>query len=66
MTGAMSQHLLTDSSKARRVLRWEHADPIAGIEHSVRWHLAHPPADESGFEDDDRALAEAVQVSDRA
>ena len=40
MTGAMSQHLLTDSSKARRVLNWEHADPVAGIEQSVRWHLA--------------------------
>jgi nucleoside-diphosphate-sugar epimerase len=67
LTGAMAQHLLTDSSKAREMLGWEHGDPGAGIEQSVRWHLAHPPTDpDPGFEADDRALGETVQVSDRA
>ena len=37
-----------------------------GIEQSVRWHLEHPPEAESWLRADDRALAEAVQVSDRA
>jgi hypothetical protein len=67
LTGAIAQHLLTDSSKAREMLGWEHGDPGAGIEQSVRWHLAHPPTNpDPGFEADDRALGETVQVSDRA
>jgi nucleoside-diphosphate-sugar epimerase len=66
-TGAGSQHLQTDSSKARAVLGWEHDHSASGIETSVRWHLDHPPTEpDPGFEADDRALAQAVQVGDRA
>jgi len=65
LTGAMSQHLLTDSSRAREVLGWVHADPLDGIRQSVRWHLEHPPADpDPGFDADDQAL-QAVQLGDR-
>jgi nucleoside-diphosphate-sugar epimerase len=66
-TGAMSQHLLTVPVKARERLGWEHADPLEGLRASVQWHLAHPPAEANeDFEEDERALAEAVKVGDRA
>jgi UDP-glucose 4-epimerase len=65
-TGAMSQHLLTTPLKARERLGWEHDDPLEGLRASVAWHRANPSADERGFEEDDRALAEAVQVGDRS
>jgi nucleoside-diphosphate-sugar epimerase len=66
LTGAMSQHLLTDSAKARTMLGWEHVDPLEGIKASVLWHLEHAPTEpDSGFEADDRALAQAVQLGDR-
>ena len=44
VTGALSQHLLVDSSKARRLLGWEDTDPSVAIRTPVAWHLAHPPA----------------------
>jgi nucleoside-diphosphate-sugar epimerase len=60
LTGAMAQHLLVDSSKARRALGWSDTDPDEALRTSVAWHLAHPPA-ESGddFSADDAALASA-------
>jgi nucleoside-diphosphate-sugar epimerase len=58
MTSARKQHLLTDASRARTVLDWSPADPDDALRRSVRWHLSHPPADDStSFEADDRALA---------
>ncbi|MET9273995.1 NAD-dependent epimerase/dehydratase family protein [Kribbella sp. NPDC003557] len=57
LTGAITQHLLTDSSKARTVLGWTPADPAGTLRASVRWHLAHPPADPSDdFSADDAVL----------
>ncbi len=44
LTGPLSQHILVDSSKARRVLGWEDSDPRAASKASVTWHLANPPA----------------------
>jgi nucleoside-diphosphate-sugar epimerase len=43
VTGAVSQHILVDSSKARRVLGWNDTDPADAIRASVAWHLANPP-----------------------
>lgn len=43
-TGALSQHMLIDSSKARRLLGWDDTDPSVAIHASVAWHLAHPPS----------------------
>jgi nucleoside-diphosphate-sugar epimerase len=40
---AYAQHVLVDSSRAMRKLGWEPMDPVAAVEDSVRWHLAHPP-----------------------
>ena len=57
LTGAISQHLMMDSSKARDLLGWAPADPAASLRASVRWHLAHPPADASDdFSADDDVL----------
>ena len=42
------------------VLGWRPTDPAETIPLSVRWHLAHPPADaDQDFSPDDRALAAA-------
>jgi nucleoside-diphosphate-sugar epimerase len=58
LTGAQAQHLLFDSRKARELLGWQPAAAEAGVTASVRWHLAHPPADpDPDFSADDRALA---------
>jgi len=52
------QHLLVSSAKAARRLGWRPCDPVDGIQRSVRWHLAHPPAGAStDFTQDDQALA---------
>ena len=42
------------------VLGWRPTDPAKTIPRSVRWHLAHPPADpDQDFSPDDCALAAA-------
>jgi hypothetical protein len=57
----MAQHFLVSSSKAVAGLGWQPSDPAETIPVSVRWHLAHPPADASpDFSADDRALAAAL------
>jgi nucleoside-diphosphate-sugar epimerase len=43
ITGACSQHMLVDSSRARRVLDWEDTDPTEAVRASVTWHLRNPP-----------------------
>jgi len=59
--GAVAQHLLVDSTKARDLLGWTETDPHEALARSVAWHLAHPPEDASeDFGADDRALAAAV------
>ncbi|NYI06028.1 NAD-dependent epimerase/dehydratase family protein [Allostreptomyces psammosilenae] len=68
-TGAVAQHLLVSSERARRVLGWTAGDPGGNIRRSVRWHLDHPPPAQAPtgpaaaerpadpFAADDRALA---------
>ncbi|GAB2632703.1 NAD-dependent epimerase/dehydratase family protein [Kribbella swartbergensis] len=57
LTGALSQHLLMDSWKARTVLGWAPADPAGSLRRSVRWHLENPPPDASDdFSADDGVL----------
>lgn len=59
-TGTISQHLITDSAKARALLGWEPTDQDEALRTSVRWHLANPPAEWSDdFAADDEALAAA-------
>lgn len=56
-TGNLSQHIAASSRKARTLLGWSTSDPFETLTTSVRWHLAHPPADTSAdFAADDRAL----------
>jgi len=43
LTGALSQHILDDSSRARRILGWQDSDADTAIRASVDWHLDHPP-----------------------
>lgn len=58
LTGAVGQHMLVDSSKARTLLGWEPEEPRISLRCSVAWHLAHPPPEpDLDFEADDRALA---------
>lgn len=64
LTGAIRQHLLVDSSKARRILGWQDSDPRTALTETVRWHLENPPTgDDPGFEADDQALAAAASAS---
>jgi nucleoside-diphosphate-sugar epimerase len=57
LTGALDQHLLMDSWKARTVLGWAPVDPAESLRQSVRWHLENPPADASDdFSADDGVL----------
>lgn len=65
ITGAVPQHLLVDSSKARRVLGWDEGDQLEAVRTSVEWHLAHPPdpgqaAGATDFTADDEAIARAT------
>jgi nucleoside-diphosphate-sugar epimerase len=63
-TRAMAQHFLVDSRKAVTTLGWRPTDPAETIPVSVRWHLAHPPAEpDQDFSPDDRALALAAARS---
>ena len=64
VTAAIRQHLLVDSSKARAMLGWVHADPAETVRRSVRWHLEHPPADSADdWSADDAALATATSTA---
>lgn len=57
LTRHYAQHLLFDSRKAADLLGWRPGNPRDGLAASVRWHLAHPPADaDPDFSADDRAL----------
>jgi nucleoside-diphosphate-sugar epimerase len=57
LTGAIDQHLMMDSWKARTVLGWAPVDPAGSLRRSVRWHLENPPADASNdFAADDAVL----------
>lgn len=59
-TRSIAQHFLVDSRKAAAMLGWQPSDPAETIPVSVRWHLAHPPAEaDNDFAADDRALAAA-------
>jgi nucleoside-diphosphate-sugar epimerase len=61
LTANMSQHLLGDAAKARRMLGWEETDPRTALRTTVQWNLVHPPAaTDPDFSADDRALARAV------
>ncbi|HKW60683.1 MAG TPA: NAD-dependent epimerase/dehydratase family protein [Candidatus Dormibacteraeota bacterium] len=56
-TGTMPQHIAASAQKARRLLGWTTSNPLETLRTTVRWHLAHPPADASSdFAEDDRAL----------
>lgn len=60
LTTAIAQHLVCDSSKARRMLGWDETDPTDALRRSVAWHLANPPDDDGAFDADDDALAQAL------
>lgn len=61
LLGAIPQHLLVDSAKARRELGFSDTDPRVALEETVAWHLANPPeGDDPGFEADDEALLASV------
>jgi nucleoside-diphosphate-sugar epimerase len=61
LLGALPQHLLVSSAKARDLLGWEDTDPHEALTRSVRWHLANAPADAStDFSGDDNALEAAM------
>jgi nucleoside-diphosphate-sugar epimerase len=58
MTTDRAQHLLVTSHRAADLLGWRAGDPSEALTRSVRWHLAHPPADaDDDFSADDAALA---------
>jgi nucleoside-diphosphate-sugar epimerase len=57
-TGTMSQHIAASARKAKSMLGWTASDPEETLRTTVRWHLAHPPANSSlDFSADDLALA---------
>ncbi|HEY7175318.1 MAG TPA: NAD-dependent epimerase/dehydratase family protein, partial [Micromonosporaceae bacterium] len=62
LTRAVPQHFLFTSAKAMSLLDWRPAESAAAVASSVRWHLAHPPADGdvTDFAADDAALAAVI------
>ncbi len=61
LTGAVSQHLLVDSARARALLGWSASDVRGAVHRSVTWHIENPPVNPSfDVEQDDRALANAI------
>jgi nucleoside-diphosphate-sugar epimerase len=60
ITGALAQHLLVQSAKARKVLGWTTIDPREALRASVEWHLNNPPESDGDFREDDEALEHAV------
>lgn len=57
ITGDIAQHWMASAEKARELLGWVHGDPQERVRDSVRWHAAHPPADDDhDFAADERAL----------
>ena len=63
LTAAPAQHLLVSVARAQALLDWDPATPAERVAESVRWHLAHPPAESSwttaDTAADNVALAEA-------
>ncbi len=62
LTRAIPQDVVVDPAHAHAVLGWRVADPATRIGESVRWHLAHPPAEawsEADTATDEAALAAA-------
>lgn len=57
LTGAIQQHLLVVSSKARAMLGWTDTDAAETLQRSVAWHLENPPDASDDFSADDEALA---------
>jgi nucleoside-diphosphate-sugar epimerase len=61
LSASTPQHLLLDSSKARRLLSWSDSDPREAVAASVAWHAAHrTPHLERDFAIDDAALDAAL------
>jgi nucleoside-diphosphate-sugar epimerase len=61
ISASTPQHLLLDSTKARRLLGWSDSDPCEAVRASVAWHLANPtPHLERDFSADDDALEAAL------
>lgn len=59
LTAAPAQHLLFSVARAQALLNWNPSEPTERVAESVRWHLAHPPAD-STWTDADTAADEAA------
>lgn len=57
LSGAIGQHLLADSSKARARLGWQDRDPQEAVADSVQWHLTRGFETDSDWAEDDAALA---------
>jgi len=61
-TGTMTQHIACSAQKARSMLGWTTSDPAESLETTVRWHLAHPPANpDNDFAADELALASVAE-----
>jgi nucleoside-diphosphate-sugar epimerase len=56
LSGAIGQHIIADSSKARSRLDWHERDPVEAGADSVRWHLTRGFEIESDWTEDDAAL----------
>lgn len=57
ITGAIPQHFMVDSSKAREMLGWECSDWNESINATVEWHLSNPPdVTDLDFSADEEAL----------
>ncbi|MQA06491.1 MAG: hypothetical protein GEV07_28530 [Streptosporangiales bacterium] len=59
LTAAPGQHLLVSVARAQALLNWVPGKPAERVAESVRWHLAHPPA-ESTWTEADAATDEAA------
>ncbi|MGH9287957.1 MAG: NAD-dependent epimerase/dehydratase family protein [Acidimicrobiales bacterium] len=60
LSGAIGQHILADSSKARSLLGWRDREPVEAVADSVRWHLSQGFETGSDWTEDDAALASSA------
>jgi nucleoside-diphosphate-sugar epimerase len=65
LMASQAQPMLFDCSRIVQELGWRARPFEEAVELSVRWHLDHPPADDTDFEADDRALAATSDHTER-
>jgi nucleoside-diphosphate-sugar epimerase len=57
LSKSFAQHILPSVQRARELLNWQASDPVARVEQSVLWHLAHSHLEPWTAEENEADLA---------